>query len=119
MKFQMFVKRLFVELRSANTLKITIGHRANWWLGNMDSPYFKLAEKVIEQEWNVKPLRIREGGSLPAVGWCQSYFNAPVIHIPMGQASDNAHLPNERIRMQNLMAGQRVMKNFLEEVGKI
>ena len=35
-----------------------------------------------------------------------NHFNAPALHLPMGQSSDGAHLPNERIRIQNLTNGQ-------------
>jgi acetylornithine deacetylase/succinyl-diaminopimelate desuccinylase-like protein len=30
-----------------------------------------------------------------------------------GQSSDNAHLPNERISMRNLIHGKEVIKEFL------
>ena len=118
-KFQRYIKKTFIELQSKNTLKITVGHRANWWLGNTGSPYFKAAERAIEKEWKIAPLHIREGGSIPAIPWLESVLQADAVHIPMGQATDNAHLPNERLRLQNLMAGQRVVENFLSEVGAL
>jgi di- and tripeptidase len=117
-KFQRYIKRVFVELQSTNTLTITVGHRANWWLGNTVSKYFKAAERAIEQEWKMKPLHIREGGSIPAIPFLESVFKADAIHIPMGQASDCAHLPNERLRLQNLISGQRVIENFLYEISR-
>jgi acetylornithine deacetylase/succinyl-diaminopimelate desuccinylase-like protein len=35
------------------------------------------------------------------------------------QASDAAHLNDERIRFQNLMAGKRVIKRFLKNLGQL
>lgn len=37
-------------------------HTADWWLGELDDPYFKALANAVKEEWNVEPLRIREGG---------------------------------------------------------
>lgn len=75
-------------------------------------------EDAIEKEWNSKPLYIREGGSIPAVRFLEKFCDAPAVHFPMGQASDQAHLHNERIRLRNLHAGKRIIKNVLMNVAK-
>ncbi|CRK22808.1 hypothetical protein BN1723_012779 [Verticillium longisporum] len=45
-----------------------------------------------------KPLYIREGGSIPAIRFLEKEFGAPAAHLPCGQATDSAHLDNERLR---------------------
>ena len=55
-----------------------------------------------------KPLFIREGGSIPAIRYLEKEFNAPAAHLPCGQASDNAHLDNERMRMLNLINARKI-----------
>lgn len=85
-------------------------------MGDPYSKYFKIAELAVEEEWKVKPLYIREGGSIPAVKWLENFCKAPAIHIPFGQSSDQAHLPNERIRLSNLHAGKRIIKTFLKNL---
>src|SRR5690349_18468998 len=62
------------------------------------------------------PLYVREGGSLPVVPFLQKLLGVEAVHIPLGQASDNAHLPNERIRILNLSKGVSVLKKFLKNV---
>ncbi|EXJ64672.1 hypothetical protein A1O7_01010 [Cladophialophora yegresii CBS 114405] len=57
-----------------------------------------------------EPLFIREGGSIPAISFLEHEFNAPAAMFPMGQASDNAHLDNERMRVENLYKGREVLK---------
>lgn len=57
-----------------------------------------------------EPLFIREGGSIPAISFLESEFSADAAMFPMGQASDNAHLDNERIRVENLYKGREVLK---------
>jgi di- and tripeptidase len=78
--------------------QISIGHKADWWLAKPDKClFYKAAEKAIEQQWNQKPLYIREGGacplgcssvvlgSIPAVPFLENAYQACVVHIPMGQ----------------------------------
>ena len=55
-----------------------------------------------------KPLYIREGGSIPAIRFLEKEFSAPAAHLPCGQASDSAHLDNERIRMLNLLKAREI-----------
>lgn len=66
---------------------------------NLDSP----AESVTK-----KLLYIREGGSIPAIRFLEKEFEAPVAHLPCGQASDSAHLENERIRLLNLIRSREI-----------
>lgn len=55
-----------------------------------------------------KLLYIREGGSIPAIRFLEKEFEAPVAHLPCGQASDSAHLENERIRLLNLIRSREI-----------
>lgn len=57
---------------------------------------------------NKKLLYIREGGSIPAIRYLEKEFDAPVAHLPCGQASDSAHLENERIRLLNLIRSREI-----------
>lgn len=37
----------------------------DWWEADPHSKLFLMAEKVLEQEWGVRPLLVREGGTMP------------------------------------------------------
>ena len=37
----------------------------DWWEADPESKLFRLAEKALAQEWNVQPLFVREGGTMP------------------------------------------------------
>ncbi|RMZ75153.1 hypothetical protein DV737_g5430, partial [Chaetothyriales sp. CBS 132003] len=63
-----------------------------------------------------EPLFIREGGSIPAISFLEREFGAPAAMFPMGQASDNAHLDNERIRVENLYNGREVLSRIFAEL---
>lgn len=62
------------------------------------------------------PLLIREGGSIPAISFLEHEFSAPAAMFPMGQASDNAHLDNERIRVENLYKGREVLRQVFAQL---
>jgi di- and tripeptidase len=63
-----------------------------------------------------KPLYIREGGSIPSIRFLEKQFNAPAAHLPCGQASDSAHLDNERLRLVNLFASKDIFKEVFGEL---
>lgn len=54
-------------------------HTADWWLGELDDPYFKALANAVKEEWNVEPLRIREGG----VSFCafQGYQMKDIVPV--------------------------------------
>jgi len=97
-----FTTESFNSLNSPNTFGITITHQASWWLTSLDSPYFKALEESVQDVWGKEPLKIREGGTVPTIFWLEREFGAPCVHLPLGQASDAGHLPNERMRLLNL-----------------
>lgn len=63
-----------------------------------------------------KPLYIREGGSIPAIRFLEQEFQAPAAHLPCGQASDKAHLDNERLRLSNLYKSKDIFKRVFREL---
>ncbi|KAK5166970.1 uncharacterized protein LTR77_007699 [Saxophila tyrrhenica] len=65
-----------------------------------------------------KPLYIREGGSIPAIRFLEKEFDAPAAHFPCGQASDAAHLDNERLRLVNLYKSREVFKRVFRDLPK-
>jgi len=110
-----YLESEFRKLHSPNELSVKIQNVGDWWLGDPTSAAFQCAERAIEKAWNAKPEFVREGGSMPIAAFLQKELDAPLVQIPLGQKSDAAHLPNERIRAQNLWKGKDVIKNLLQE----
>ncbi|KAJ2686618.1 hypothetical protein IWW39_003521 [Coemansia spiralis] len=97
----------------ALALKLDVTPIADWWLADPQTPVYRAASRAIREEWGMDddPLLIREGGSIPAVPWLESFFTGAVaVNLPMGQSSDNAHLDNERISIENLLRGRQIAK---------
>lgn len=78
--------------------------------------HFKAAERAIEKVWGVRPSYIREGGTIPITRYLEDKLGASAVHLPLGQASDAAHLPNERMRLENLIKGKQVFEHFIAEL---
>lgn len=108
----------FAKLRSKNTVKVTVATFGKWWDACTTSRFFGLAEQAIVEEWGQKPLYVREGGTMPMASVLEGILGAPALLIPMGQASDNCHLANERIRLTNLFKGKNVIRRLLIGVAK-
>jgi len=64
-----------------------------------------------------KPLYIREGGSIPSIRFLEKEFGAPAAHLPCGQASDSAHLDNERLRVKNLLKSREIFGKVFGRLG--
>lgn len=63
-----------------------------------------------------KPLYIREGGSIPSIRFLEKEFSAPAAHLPCGQASDSAHMDNERLRVSNLYKSREIFRKVFKEL---
>ncbi|KAJ2764747.1 hypothetical protein IWQ56_004372, partial [Coemansia nantahalensis] len=110
-------------------LHLDVTPNAHWWLADPDTPVYQAAANAIREEWAGDgeaaaphvPLLIREGGSIPAVPWLESFFapHAVAVNLPMGQSSDNAHLDNERISLNNLMRGRRIVERLIKDVARV
>ncbi|KIY53695.1 Zn-dependent exopeptidase, partial [Fistulina hepatica ATCC 64428] len=109
---QSFLRSRFEKLGLPNKLDVHIDKKADWWLGELNDTWFKSLEKAIYGEWGIMPLRIREGGSIPSVPFLEKGFGCHALHLPMGQSSDQAHLPNERISIANLHRGKAVVERL-------
>ena len=87
--------------------------------GNFPEDKAELSQSAQSSLWQPpaqKPLYIREGGSIPAIRFLEQEFNAPAAHLPCGQASDSAHLDNERMRLLNLYNSREIFKKAFQEL---
>jgi di- and tripeptidase len=125
-----FLEGEFDALESSNTFSLKIDNMAEPWLGDQTNEIFRTLEGAVMEVWKDlfeggggsprvdgatatkprRPLYIREGGSIPAIRFLEKEFGAPAAHLPCGQASDAAHLDNERMRVVNLIKGREIFR---------
>lgn len=101
--------------RSPNELTIERVNKGDWWLGEPLSPHFQIAKRAVRSVWGVDPDYVCEGGSMPQFSYLVKRLGAPLVQVPLGQSSDGAHLPNERIRALNLFRGKEVLQRIITE----
>ncbi|KAJ5387645.1 hypothetical protein N7509_010186 [Penicillium cosmopolitanum] len=75
-----------------------------------DSSDISILPSQDARSGGVKPIFIREGGSIPTIRFLEKEFSAPAANLPCGQASDNAHLDNERMRVENLYKSREIFR---------
>lgn len=110
----------FKSLETDNHLLIDIFHEAEPWLGDPTNLVYKILYDKIRSNWGPQvpdPLFIREGGTIPSVRFLEKCFNASAAQIPCGQASDNAHLKDEKLRIINLFKLRDILTDTLMELG--
>lgn len=76
------------------------------------------AAQAIEKHWGRPPVYVREGGTVRVTTFLERTLQAPAMHLPLGQASDAPHLPNERLRLLNLVKGVAVLESLLDGLAK-
>ena len=75
-----------------------------------DPPAASSSSTTTTTSPRVRPIFIREGGSIPTIRFLEKEFSAPAANLPCGQASDNAHLDNERLRVENLYKSREILR---------
>ncbi|KAK4244325.1 hypothetical protein C7999DRAFT_17411 [Corynascus novoguineensis] len=135
----------YAKFGSDNTLTVSIDNKAEPWLGVPGNYIFRTLEEAVMRAWaggvagaqekegatvalpskatdgqdrpkTRKPLYIREGGSIPPIRFLEKEFNAPAAHLPCGQASDAAHLDNERLRVLNLVKSREIFSTVFRKL---
>ncbi|KAA8496877.1 putative di- and tripeptidase DUG2 [Porphyridium purpureum] len=106
----------FGKLHSGNQVSIKCMNKGKWWLGNLHDEYYTAVSAAIQHVWQQEPLFVREGGTLGLTSFFEETLKCPVIQIPLGANTDNAHLANERIRAINLFNGRDVWKDFMARI---
>jgi acetylornithine deacetylase/succinyl-diaminopimelate desuccinylase-like protein len=80
-----------------------------------DSAGVKAAMKAFRLAFNMEPVFMREGGSIPIVELFDSVLHAPTVLMGFGLPSDNIHSPNENYDVENYIGGIKTSAAFFEE----
>ncbi|HUR16437.1 MAG TPA: dipeptidase, partial [Candidatus Limnocylindrales bacterium] len=84
-------------------------NEGNWSLTPMDHPATAAAAECLEEVFGEKPFYLREGGSIPAGATFTRVLGLPVVLLGFIQPDDNAHAPNENMRLDNVEGGLRTI----------
>ena len=71
------------------------------------SPWVRVAQDGLEQEWGRKPVLLAEGASIPAVGTFKSMLRADSLLVGFSLKDDSVHSPNEKYNLTSFHKGIR------------
>lgn len=81
-----------------------------------DSPWCEgAASRAILKGFGIAPVFTKEGGSIPIVGFFKTMLSLDTLLIRLGQIDDNAHSPDERIRIGDFLNGCTTSAALLAE----
>jgi acetylornithine deacetylase/succinyl-diaminopimelate desuccinylase-like protein len=86
-------------------LEIVPMHGGKPFLIDPKSIFFEKAAEAIEKGFGVKPLLIREGGSIPITQTFQEVLGVDTLLLGWGQNDDKTHSPNEHFDLGDFHKG--------------
>ena len=110
----------YVESLAPKGVKVTVKshHGGAPVLVSTDGPIVEAALGALEDVWQ-KPVRVREGGSIPIVATFSEVLKVPTMLAGFGLSDDRLHSPNEKFNVENFYGGIRAVVRFLDRLGSI
>jgi acetylornithine deacetylase/succinyl-diaminopimelate desuccinylase-like protein len=89
-----------------------------WVLTPIDHPATKAAAACLEEVFGEPPFYLHEGGSIPAGATFSNILGLPVVLLGFTQPDDQAHAPNENMRLENLEGGLRTIVRYWQRLSE-
>jgi acetylornithine deacetylase/succinyl-diaminopimelate desuccinylase-like protein len=94
-------------------------HGADPVVVEVQGPIVDAALDAMEDVWGARPVRIREGGSIPIVSTFASVLKCPVLLLGFGLNDDGLHSPNEKFNISHYYKGIRSVARLLDRLGSL
>jgi acetylornithine deacetylase/succinyl-diaminopimelate desuccinylase-like protein len=98
--------------------EVVCHHTAPTVLLQTEGPIVEAALDAMADVWQ-RPVRVREGGSIPIVATFSEVLEVPVLLLGFGLSDDRLHSPNEKINVDNFYGGIRAVVRFLDRLGDL
>jgi acetylornithine deacetylase/succinyl-diaminopimelate desuccinylase-like protein len=89
-----------------------------WSRTPIDHPAVQAAADCLEEVFGERPLYLYEGGSVPAGATFSNVLGLPVLLLGFTQPDENAHAPNENLRLDNYELGLRTLVRYWETLSR-
>ena len=111
--FERYIKKI-----TPRTVTVTVRnlHGGEPAITPIDSPGMKAAVAALEKGFGKKPLYQREGGSIPIVVQFKQLLGLDTVLLGFGLPDENAHAPNEFLRLENFFNGIKTSAHFFNEL---
>ena len=101
------------------TVDVKYIHGAQATVMEASGPIVEAAMGAMEDVWGTKPVRVREGGSIPIVATFHEVLGAPVLLLGFGLSDDRLHSPNEKFNISHFYNGIRSIARLLDRLGEV
>jgi acetylornithine deacetylase/succinyl-diaminopimelate desuccinylase-like protein len=101
------------------TVEVSYLHGADPVVLEVEGPIVDAAMEVMEEVWGGRPVRLREGGSIPIVSTFSQVLHRPVLLLGFGLNDDGLHSPNEKFNISHFYNGIRSVARLLDRLGEI
>lgn len=113
---ELFTRHVEAHAAPGTRVEVSSVHGAEPVLIDAEGPIVEAAMAALEAEWGKKPVRVREGGSIPIVGTFAEVLSGPVLLMGFGLEDDRLHSPNEKINLSSFYGGVRSTVRFLDRL---
>ena len=109
----------YVKKVTPRGVKVEISqlHGAEAVLIKAEGPIVEAAMAAMEAVWGKRPVRMREGGSIPIVTTFAKVLGVPVLLLGFGLHDDRLHSPNEKFNVSHFYNGIRSVAHLLDRLG--
>lgn len=101
------------------TVEVELLHGAGPVVVEAKGPIVDAALDAMEEVWGARPVRIREGGSIPIVSTFAAVLGVPVLLLGFGLNDDGLHSPNEKFNISHFYNGIRSVARLLDRLGAL
>ena len=116
---ELFKKHVHAVAPSGVKVEVEALHGADPVVVEAEGPIVDAALDAMQDIWGARPVRIREGGSIPIVSTFASVIGAPVLLLGFGLNDDGLHSPNEKFNISHFYKGIRSMARLLDRLGEL
>lgn len=114
---ELFIRHVRAIAPPEVTVEVEDLHGASPVLIDAKGPIVEAAMDAMEDVWGKRPVRIREGGSIPIVATFSQVLDVPVLLLGFGLSDDRLHSPNEKFDLPNFYGGIRSVARMLDLIG--
>lgn len=109
---ELFTKHFESLAPESVKVKVTPHHGGQAYVTPIDSTGYQAAAAAYEESFNIKPIPVRSGGSIPIVALFEKELKSKTIMMGFGLDSDAIHSPNEHFGVFNYLKGIETIPLF-------
>jgi acetylornithine deacetylase/succinyl-diaminopimelate desuccinylase-like protein len=98
-------------------VEVTKVNDGMWSRTSIEDPFVQAAADCLEDVFGERPYYLYEGGSVPAGATFSKVLGLPVLLLGFTQPDDQAHAPNESMRLDNYEGGLRTLVRYWQKLG--